>query len=74
MLENLSMPNRVTTCRVRTVKSGLSDADAKILEEAIMNPAWQLAALSRELKKKDIVISDNSMRRHRLKVCSCWKI
>jgi hypothetical protein len=74
MLENLSMPNKVTSCRVRIVKSGLSDVDAKILDEAVMNPGWQLTVLSRELKKKNILISDNSLRRHRTKVCSCWKI
>lgn len=74
MLENLSMPNKVTSCRVRVVKSGLSDVDAKILDEAVMNPSWQLTVLSRELKKKNILVSDNSLRRHRTKVCSCWKI
>lgn len=74
MLENLSMPNKVGACKVRTIKSGLSDVDAKILEDAVMNPNWELVALSKELKKKDILVSDNSLRRHRTKVCSCWRI
>jgi len=74
MLEDLNIPGKVFSCRVKSIKNDLSDADAKILEEAVMNPSWQLTVLSRELKKRNINISDNSMRRHRLKACSCWKI
>jgi len=74
MLEDLNIPGKVFSCRVKSIKNDLSDADAKIFEEAVMNPSWQLTVLSRELKKRNINISDNSMRRHRLKACSCWKI
>lgn len=75
MLEDLSLPvNKPGSCKVRTVKSDLSDVDAKILEDAVMNPDWPTLVLSRELKSRSIEISDNTLRRHRLKACSCWKI
>jgi hypothetical protein len=74
MLEDLSIPSKASRCKVDGVKKSLSDKDAKILEDSVMNPEWPLLVLSRELKKRNINISDNSLRRHRLKDCSCWKI
>lgn len=74
MLEGLKIPSKPSACKVRTVKASLSDADAKILDDAVMNVDWPVLVLSRELKDRSIFISDNTLRRHRLKVCSCWKI
>lgn len=74
MLEDLSIPGKAGRCRVDAIKKSLSDKDAKILENSVMNPEWPLLVLSRELKKHNIAVSDNSLRRHRLKDCSCWKI
>ena len=73
MLEDLALPVKKTSCRVRTVKSELSDKDAAILEEAVMNPAWPCKTLQNELSKRGTKVSDVSIKQHREKRCSCWK-
>ena len=73
MLEDLSIPTRATTCRVRTVKTEIPDKDAVILEQAVMNPEWPCKTLQNELRKRDILISDTAIKHHREKRCSCWK-
>lgn len=74
MLEDLSLPVRITSCRVRTVKESMSKEDKAILEAAVMNPEWPLKTLSNELAKRKITISDAAIKNHREKNCSCWKI
>lgn len=74
MLDDLKPPKKVGSCKVRTIKQLLNDKDATIFEASVMDEGWPLTVLSRELNKRNISISDNSLRRHRLKGCSCWKI
>lgn len=74
MLDDLKPPKKVGSCRVRSIKQSLSDKDAVIFEDSVMDEAWPLLVLARELNKRNISISDNSLRRHRLKGCSCWRI
>jgi hypothetical protein len=74
MLEDLSLPVRETSCRIRTLKKELSDKDALILENAVMNPEWPCKTLSNELAKRGTKASDVSIKNHREKRCSCWKI
>lgn len=73
MLDDLKLPARKFTCKVRSIKETLDTKDAVIFENSVMDQAWPLTVLSRELNKRNISISDNSMRRHRLKECSCWR-
>lgn len=72
-LEGLSIPAKFARCKVAIIKQDLSADDVKILEDAIMNPEWPLLVLSRELIKRNITVSDNTLRRHRVKACPCWK-
>jgi hypothetical protein len=74
MLEDLELPKKVWPCRIRTVKADLNDKDSEILDKIVMNPEWPLRTLSNQLKKRGIDISDNSIKNHREKRCSCWKI
>ncbi len=74
MLEDLKIPVKLTPCRVRTVKDELSEKDAVIFEEAVMNPDWFCKTLSNELLKREVKISDTAIKHHREKRCSCWKI
>jgi hypothetical protein len=52
----------------------MSDKDAAILEEAVMNPSWACKTLQNELAKREIILSDTSIKHHREKRCSCWKV
>ena len=73
MLEDLSLPNRKFPCKVRTVKSELSEKDAAILETAVMNPVWPCRTLENALSSKGIAVSEKTIKQHREKRCSCWK-
>jgi hypothetical protein len=73
MLEDLKLPVKISSCRVRTLKDEMADKDALILEQAVMNPEWPCKTLQNELLKRDIKLSDTSIKHHREKRCSCWK-
>lgn len=73
MLEDLKLPVKISSCRVRTLKDEMADKDAQILEQAVMNPEWPCKTLQNELLKRDIKLSDTSIKNHREKRCSCWK-
>jgi hypothetical protein len=74
MLEDLSLPVKLYSCRVRTVREEMSESDGQILEDAVMNPAWPCKTLQNELLKREIKLSDTVIKNHREKRCSCWKI
>ena len=73
MLEGLSLPKKVFSCRIRTLKDSMTPDDQKILEDAVMNPEWPYKTLSNELLKRDVKVSDTALKHHREKRCSCWK-
>ena len=74
LLGDLTPPKRRWPCAVRTLLETLEPADAAILEKAVMNPEWKFLTLETELALKGVVLSQGSIKRHRLKGCSCWKI
>jgi len=74
MLEDLTPPTKIWPCAVRSLKETLTDKDYAILENAVMSLEWSYAALENALMGKGIKLSANTIKRHRLKGCSCWKI
>ena len=74
MLEDLQIPERSYNCKVEQLKEELSPSDHKILLDAVMNPAWTQVGLQSALREKGIILSASTIKRHRTKVCSCWKI
>lgn len=74
MLEDLVLPVKVTACKVRTVKADLPEPDQAIFEQAVMSLEWPCKTLSNELLKRKVKVSDTSIKHHREKRCSCWKI
>ena len=74
MLEDLSLPVKLYSCKVKTIREEMSKADASILEDAVMNPLWPCKTLQNELLKREIKLSDTVSKNHREKRCSCWKI
>ena len=71
LLENLAPIDRVRPCKVRETAAKLEPSDAKILLDAVANTEWGMTDLVRALSSRGIKMSDNSVRRHRLKTCSC---
>jgi predicted metalloendopeptidase len=74
MLEGLTPTPRKFPCAVRTLIETLEAKDSKIFQEAIQNLDWRPKTLSRALRDRGIVLSDDSIARHRRGQCSCSKI
>jgi len=74
MLEDLKIPVKQTSCKVRTTAAEMSEKDATILEDAVMNPEWPCKTLQNELLKREVQLSDTVIKNHREKRCSCWRI
>jgi len=74
MLEDLTPPVKMLNCKVRTIAENLESADKEIFLKACESTVWQPFVLARELRKKGIDISDRTIKTHRTKACSCWKI
>lgn len=73
MLEDLTPPKRLHSCKVRTIAAELSETDAKILLDAVNNPEWQFKSLSNALADKGLVIVDTAIAKHRRKQCACFR-
>lgn len=73
MLEGLTPPVRVHSCKVRTIAESLSDQDRGVLMEAVDNEAWSFKTLSNELAKRGITLTDSGIARHRRRQCACFR-
>lgn len=73
MLEGLAIPSRKFSCAVRTMIETLEPKDVSIFEAAINNLDWRPKTLSRALRDRGLIISDDSIARHRKGQCSCSK-
>jgi hypothetical protein len=73
LLNDLTPPKREWPCAVRSMVESLDKDDATILSDAVLNPDWKYLALESALALKGIVLSQGVIKRHRTKVCSCWK-
>ena len=74
MLDDLELPTKPAACKVRTVHETLTEPNKTIFIQAVESPEWPMTTLANELKKRGINVSDNTIRRHRKRTCSCWKI
>lgn len=74
MLDDLNIPSKPVSCRIRTIADELDVTNKTIFIQAVENPEWPMTVLAVELRKRGINVSDNSIRRHRKQTCSCWKI
>jgi len=73
MLESLVIPERKYPCRVRDVASELDAKDSDILITAAENPDWPYVALENALGKLGVTVSQSSIKKHRTKLCSCYR-
>jgi hypothetical protein len=71
MLENLGEPQSKSVCKLVMKMRELDEADQKILEDALANPAWGNSLLTRRLNELGFVVYRDSLTRHRNKECAC---
>lgn len=74
LLDDLTPPTRRWPCAVRAMLETLDKSDADVLAAAVMNPAWKYSALESALFDKGLTLSQGTIKRHREKACSCWKV
>ncbi len=73
MLESLVIPERRYPCRVRDAAAELEPKDAQILIDAAENPEWPYVSLETALGKLGVTVSQSSIKKHRTKLCSCYR-
>jgi hypothetical protein len=73
MLEDLKPPSATRSCKAGQVLDGLNEKDRAILEAAIANAeVWPIKTLSRELRKRNVDLSETPITNHRNKSCVCF--
>jgi hypothetical protein len=73
MLEDLKPPTAHRSCKAGQVLDSLEAKDRAILETAIASPdVWPIKTLSRELRKRNIELSETPIANHRNKSCVCF--
>jgi hypothetical protein len=73
MLEGLAPSGRQYPCKINTILESLSEADRKILVEALDSPVWNNSALTTALNERGLKVSRYSVDAHTGKRCSCWR-
>lgn len=72
MLEGLTPPTRLFSCAVRSLNETLEEKDRVIFQYALDDTdSWKAKTLSRALRDRNIIISDDAISRHRRGQCSC---
>jgi DNA-binding HxlR family transcriptional regulator len=71
MLEGMEPQVKKQSCKVRTILESLEAKDKEILIQALSDNQWSAGALSRELTKRGIPISEKPITAHKRKGCSC---
>lgn len=72
MLEDLEPVKQVRSCKVRTLKDGLSDNDKKLLEGYLADSVtWTPHKLAKALGLKGLKIDHRQISQHRDSMCSC---
>lgn len=74
MLENMKPTNRQYPCKIRSILASLSEADKKVLTDALDSPLWNNSALTTALNERGLKVSRYSVDSHTGKRCSCWRI
>lgn len=71
MLEGLHPNKPEYSCKIRTLLTTLEPEDAKILNEALLNPEWTANGLAKALSGRGLQVSGHVVSRHMKKECSC---
>lgn len=70
MLEDLIAPKK-PKCKVGRIRETLEVSDQKILDDALRNPDWSSFQLARELTKRGLGVSRETLVQHRQGSCNC---
>ena len=71
MLEGMEPQVKKLGCKVRSILEALDAKDKEILIQALASSQWSTSALSKELTKRGMPISEKPIAAHKRKGCSC---
>jgi len=72
MLEDLQPPKRKQyPCNVDRLLNTLDESDQQSLMEALNDEAWTASALSREMTRRGLPLTDKAIKKHRWNECGC---
>lgn len=75
LLDDLTQPEgRIYTCRVRTLRDTLDQADQTKYDQLINDLTWPANTLAKALATKGLLVSQQMITRHRRGECTCSKI
>lgn len=73
MLEGLTPPNKNNQCLIGKLYDGLDGEDQKIFDQALKDPRWSSAALTRALQDRGMDLGETALRKHRDGKCGCFR-
>lgn len=72
MLEHLTPPDRIAPCKVDDTREGLAPDDRTLFDTFLRDcAAWSPNALSAALRKQNIMLSGDTIRRYRVRNNLC---
>lgn len=75
MLEDLKPVSTVRSCKIRTIKEGLSKSDAKLLDQYIADTQkWTPHVLAKALGTKGLKVDHRQISMHRNNTCTCKEL
>lgn len=73
MLEGLTPPVKLTLCKVGQKHSDLSAEDQAIFNQALKDPRWSSASLTKALQDRGMDLGETALRKHRDGKCGCFR-
>lgn len=67
-------PATAGVCGVKRAAFGLEPSDVSDLEGLVGDVRWPAQTLQRRLREHGIVVSDEAIKKHRNKVCTCFPV
>jgi membrane-bound inhibitor of C-type lysozyme len=64
---------RVYSCKVRTLKATLDEADQVALQNAVDDERWLVTSLMKALAERGLRLNKEAIVAHRKRVCSCYR-
>ena len=74
LLDDMTPPVIVSSCRVRSIADSLDEADKKIFMAALADPRWSNRALATAMNDRGFELGVSSIQKHKSRGCSCSKI
>ena len=73
IFDDLTPPKKVWPCAVRDLAATFDPFDAAKLLQMVDDVSWKYLALEQALETRGVSLGQQSIKRHRQRLCSCKK-